>query len=324
MKTRRQNRFKKRTAKMSMRGGTITEIKDKHGIYHGEVNAQREKHGKGRMVEHDGYVYEGDWKNNKRDGNGKLIDPDGVVVYEGEFKDDLFHGWGVYNDLSEIGHITYRGAFANNERHGLGWLTTTSKMGQGTIYGEFKHDVPVKCSGKRCFDPLPTERRPTEEGDFENDKLVRGKQYYMDGMVEEGDFENDKLVRGKTTWPDGGVYVGTYNEKGDMDGEGTYVGRGYKYHGEYQNGKMSGNGMLTYPDGTIYAGQFKSDRRNGIGRLTFPDGTTSTGHYKDDKFLKPAPEIFSQQSIFSRELGPAGRVFSINESSRMNKKKKSI
>ena len=210
----------------------------------------------------------------------------------------------------------------NNERHEFGWLTTTSKMGQGTIYGEFKHDVPVKCSGKRCFDPLPTERRPTEEGDFENDKLIRGKQYYMDGTVEEGDFENNILIRGKTTWPDGGVYVGTYNEKGDMDGEGTYVGRGFKYHGEYQNGKMSGVGMLTYPDGTIYDGQFKNDKKNGIGRLTLPDGTTSTVHYEDDRFLKPA--IFSQQSIFSGELGPAGRVFSRNESSRLNKKKKPI
>jgi len=318
MKTRRQNRFKKRTAKMSMRGGTITEIKDELGIYYGEVNDKGEKHGKGRMVEHDGYVHDGDWKNNKMNGNGKLIDPDGNVVYDGNFKDNLLHGHGVYNAPCEFGHITYRGEFANNKRNGMGHLTTTSVMGQGTVSGEFKDDVPVKCSGKRCLGP-----RLTENGDFENDKLIRGTRVRINGMVEEGDFENDILTRGKTTWPDdGGVHVGTYNKEGHPDGVGTYVGRGYKYHGEYQNGKMSGNGMLTYPDGTIYAGQFKSDRRNGIGRLTFPDGTTITGHYKDDKFLKPAPEIFSQQSIFSRELGPAGRVFSINESSRMNKNKK--
>jgi len=141
MKTRRQNRFKKRTAKMSMRGGTITEIRDKFGIYYGEVNAKGEKHGKGRIVEHDGDVYDGDWKNNKWDGNGKLIDPDGEVMYEGEFKDDLFDGYGVYNNPSEFGYITYRGEFANGERHGFGYLTTTGVMGQGMMYGEFKDDV---------------------------------------------------------------------------------------------------------------------------------------------------------------------------------------
>jgi hypothetical protein len=307
MKTRRQNRFKKRTAKMSMRGGTLpVTIVNKDGTYHGEVNAKGEKHGKGRMVEQDGYKYEGDWKNDKRDGDGKMIDPDGALVYEGEFKDDLFHGAGVYNKHTEVGCITYRGAFANNKRHGMGYLTTTNAMGRGTTYGEFKDDVPVKYIGKRYLGNI------MQEGDFENDKLIRGKTTLPDGMVEEGDFENGFiLIRGKTTWPDGSVYVGTYNKKGEQDGVGTYVGNGFKYHGEYQNGKLSGVGMLTYPNGNVYDGQFKNDKRNGIGKLTLPDGTTSTGLYEDDRFLKPAPHIVSQQSIFSRELGPAGRGFTI-------------
>jgi hypothetical protein len=315
MKTRRQNRFKKRTAKMSMRGGTITEIKDELGIYFGEVNDKGEKHGKGRMVDHDGFVLEGDWKNNKMNGNGKMIDPNGALVYEGAFKDDLFHGYGVYNNPSENGFIAYQGEFANEKRHGMGYLTTASAMGRGTMHGEFKDDVAVKCSGKRCLGHV------TEEGDFENDKLIRGTRVCKNGMVEEGYFENNILIRGKTTWPDGGVSVGTYNEEGAQDGVGTYVGR-FKYHGEYQNGKRNGVGMLTYPNGNVYDGQFKNDKRNGIGRLTLPDGTTSIGRYENDKFLKP--ENFSQQSIFNRELGPAGRGFSIKDITRRRKNKKPI
>jgi hypothetical protein len=304
MKTRRQNRFKKRTAKILMRGGTITKIKYKNrDSYYGEVNARGEKHGKGRMVENDGIVLEGDWKNDKMNGNGKMIYPSGEK-YEGEFKDDLFHGHGVYNAPTKFGRIAYEGEFANHKRHGTGVLTTTSVMGQGTMHGEFKDDVPVKCTGKRCG------RDIIEEGDFENDKLIHGKQYHRDGMVEEGVFKNDVLINGKTTWPDdGGVYVGTYNKEGNQDGVGTYVGRGFKYHGEYQNGKLNGVGMLTCPNGDVYDGQFKNDKRNGIGRLTLPDGTTSIGRYENDKLLKP--ENFSQQSISNRELGPAGRDFSI-------------
>ncbi len=282
MKTRRQNRFKKRTAKILMRGGTITKIKYKNrDYYHGEVNARGEKHGRGRMVENDGIVLVGEWKNDKMNGKGKMIYPSGAV-YEGDFKDDLFHGHGVYNAPTKFGRIAYEGEFANHKRDGMGVLTTTNARGHGTMSGEFKDDVSVKCNGKLC----------------------RGRD-----IIEEGDFENDKLIRGKITWPDGGVSVGTYNKEGEQDGVGTYVGRGFEYHGEYQNGKLNGVGMLTYPSGAVYDGQFKNDKRNGIGRLTLPDGTTSIGRYENDNLLRP--ENFSQQSIYNRELGPAGRDFSI-------------
>ena len=49
-------------------------------------------------------------------GEGKLYDPSGEVVYDGEFKDDLEHGWGeeVYTDG------IYFGQFQKGQRHGHG------------------------------------------------------------------------------------------------------------------------------------------------------------------------------------------------------------
>ena len=321
MKTRRQNRFKKRTAKILIRGGTITtKIKYKDGsYYYGEVNARGEKHGKGRMVEPDGYVYDGDWKKDKRDGHG-TYGTDLGYDYEGEFKNDNFHGHGIYIDRSN--RITYRGEFANGKRNGMGYLTTTSAMGHGTTYGEFVDDVFVKGTGTRCF------KHVKEEGEFEKENLVKGKKYRSDHIIEEGDFENGEIINGKTTWPDGGVYVGTYDENGLMHGEGTCIWRGATYQGEYQHGKMSGFGIIRYPSGNVYEGQFKNDKKDGMGKLTLPNGTTTIGRFHEGE---PSPDAVvlsarvlsaqaAQNSIFT-ELGPAGRrVFSITHSRRPSRK----
>lgn len=57
------------------------------------------RNGKGRLSYHDGGYYDGDWKDDKMDGQGKLFYPSGKIAYEGQWKDDEFHGLGkVFND----------------------------------------------------------------------------------------------------------------------------------------------------------------------------------------------------------------------------------
>lgn len=299
-----------------MRGGTITKIKYKNrDSYYGEVNARGEKHGKGRMVENDGIVLEGDWKNDKMNGEGKMIYPSGKK-YEGEFKDDLFHGHGVYIDPNK--QITYRGEFANNKKNGMGYMTTTNAMGSGMVYGMFENDLFVKGTGTRFL----KKSNSKEDGEFENDKLVKGKKSYLNGLIEEGDFENGEIINGKTTYPCGSVYEGTYDDKGLPHGVGTLVGR-FKYHGEYQNGKMSGFGVKAYPDGSLYEGQFKNDEIYGMGKSTLPDGTTQTGRFYPgqpslDVVVLTAAQNAAKKSIvvknaaknmLTTELGLPGSVF---------------
>ena len=55
------------------------------------------KSGKGTKKWPDGSVYskyEGDWKNDRANGKGKLIHANGDI-YEGEWSDDKAHGYGV-------------------------------------------------------------------------------------------------------------------------------------------------------------------------------------------------------------------------------------
>ena len=42
-----------------------------------------------------GYVYEGNWENDRMEGQGRLSMPDGSV-FEGKFQNGKFHGHGVY------------------------------------------------------------------------------------------------------------------------------------------------------------------------------------------------------------------------------------
>ena len=42
-----------------------------------------------------GYVYEGNWENDRMQGQGRLSMPDGSV-FEGQFQNGKFHGHGTY------------------------------------------------------------------------------------------------------------------------------------------------------------------------------------------------------------------------------------
>lgn len=58
------------------------------------------REGKGIYRHSDGQTYIGQWHLGKMHGYGKLFYGDGQLRYEGEFKNDLFDGYGV--EYSEV------------------------------------------------------------------------------------------------------------------------------------------------------------------------------------------------------------------------------
>lgn len=44
--------------------------------------------GIGRLDYLDGSFYDGDWKDNKKHGKGKLIESDGATIYNGDWEND--------------------------------------------------------------------------------------------------------------------------------------------------------------------------------------------------------------------------------------------
>lgn len=130
-------------------------------VYQGEFK-QGQRHGTGSMFRKDGdkevYRYEGSWYENEKHGEGEEFNHDtrfkgnfhlgkkhgqGVLTntseewtYEGEFKQDQFHGLGMFN--KEEGE-KFNGEFKNGKKHGYGCCENPD----GTIYdGQWENDKP--------------------------------------------------------------------------------------------------------------------------------------------------------------------------------------
>ena len=100
--------------------------------------------GKGKMIWKTGQVYEGEWSNNLKEGKGIETYTDGAK-YEGNFKNSKFEGKGV---LYYANGDRYEGDFKNNNRHGSG-ITYYQRDGKiGKSMGDFLDD---KAIGKHVF-----------------------------------------------------------------------------------------------------------------------------------------------------------------------------
>jgi hypothetical protein len=128
----------------------------------------------------------GDDQNKYNNCYGKVELPflgDTKLVYEGEFKNGAFHGFGVLTSPSS----KYIGEYNNGRRNGNGTLFLWD---QSKYVGEFKDD---KKEGKGT---LIKQDGSTYVGEFKNDR-INGQGTYTspDGKKSSGLFQNGKLVK---------------------------------------------------------------------------------------------------------------------------------
>ena len=82
--------------------------------------------GNGRFVEYNKtsvYTYVGQWVNDYKQGNGKeTIEQDGVILfeYEGNFVKNKKHGYGISKEIFRDKSKTYKGNWKNDNKHGDG------------------------------------------------------------------------------------------------------------------------------------------------------------------------------------------------------------
>ena len=100
--------------------------------------------GKGKMIWKSGQIYEGEWSNNLKEGKGIQILPNGAK-YEGNFKNSKFEGKGV---LYCKNGDRYEGDFKNNNRHGSGIMYYIRDGKKGKSMGDFFDDKTI---GKHVF-----------------------------------------------------------------------------------------------------------------------------------------------------------------------------
>ena len=188
---------------------------------------------------------------------------------------DCENGWGIY----KFENAVYEGQWKNNMFHGDGSL----RWSDGAFYsGSFKFNLR---DGQGVF----TFNGDKYEGEYkENEKSGEGTYTYNNGNIYVGQWKSNKLDgEGSFTWANGDKYVGEY--KDDLrHGRGTmtYFNRDiYTLSGIgdlfAQIPEYSNIDTLTYKK---YEGGFENNRFNGEGVLTFEEGITWIGYFAKNDF----------------------------------------
>jgi hypothetical protein len=170
--------------------------------YEGEWQDEK-RQGQGVWTRPDGTVYAGEWKNDKPDGQGTLTRPDGLK-YTGGWREGKRSGHGIW---SHPGGASYSGDWLEGKKHGQG--TNISSDGKKYV-GSFN-------AGHR-------------------DGI--GSIVYADGTSYEGEWRNNKRDgQGKSTFHDG-----------------------TRYSGGWRDDKPAGRGVFTYADGTTKTGSWQDGK----------------------------------------------------------------
>ncbi|KAI0236893.1 hypothetical protein LSAT2_012586 [Lamellibrachia satsuma] len=173
------------------------------------------------------FRYEGEWKDGKKQGHGKLVMADGSY-YEGEFDNGEIKGHGFrYNAFNGN---TFSGEFSDGEFHGQGVMN----YGDGSVYeGDWcrnkrqGYGVFRKNDGTIYQGYLHAHKRHGE-----------GTQVYLDRSRYVGEWVLDKRQgHGEMTFSDETEYIGQWMN--DMfNGQGTMQHcSGMRYEGLWVNGK---------------------------------------------------------------------------------------
>ena len=181
-------------------------------------------------------IYIGKYINNKRNGQGKLIQSD-PSFYEGNFKNDLYDGNGYFQNKNYI----YKGEFLGGKKNGKGKLENLINK---TIYeGEFKNDM----------------------------KNGYGIETYNDGSIYKGNFKDEmKEGNGVLTLKNNSVYKGQF-KKDKICGKGIFKWNEKKmYNGEWENNEISGFGILI-ENNIKHIGYFSHDKKEGYGASFYTD-----------------------------------------------------
>ncbi|XP_029434692.1 MORN repeat-containing protein 1 isoform X2 [Rhinatrema bivittatum] len=195
-------------------------------FYVGEVKKQL-RDGYGLYIYPNSFFwYEGEWKQGKKHGHGKLLFKDGSY-YEGEFTNGEIFGNGL-RYWAGSGN-TYSGQFCCGELHGYGVMQY--KDG-GRYEGAFS------CGLREGHGLLVDKEGQYYQGSFyQNKKHGEGKMNFKNGDQYEGDWVMDQRQgHGVLHCLDGSVYEGQWS--GDVfSGQGTIIHcSGVVYDGLWING----------------------------------------------------------------------------------------
>jgi hypothetical protein len=203
-------------------------------IYTGEFRNDK-RNGQGINTWTQGFKYVGGWKDGWQSGQGTMTWPDGSK-YVGQYIDGKMNGQGAMYNAD--GSVRQQGIWRDD-------IFIQAQAAPAPIVPEVVSGYPA-CTGSnwdRCY----------------------GEFTYNDGTRYQGQWLNSK-----------------------RNGQGTYYFvNGDKYIGQWVIGIMEGQASYIWRDGSKYIGQYKNDKRNGYGTYYNANGSINQqGMWKDGEIVK--------------------------------------
>lgn len=182
--------------------------------------------------------YQGDIRNGKATGRGRMEQPGGMTSYEGEYEDGKRHGFGAY--YYKDGNLCYAGSWKNDRRDGL-----------GVSFRDSDHALHVAHWQDGQPQGLVTL--------FDSEGSLR-----YSGRIENGKKEGAGVV---VNSQDGTVFVGQWSG-GEPTGLGSAFDREGRllYYGGWKDGKRHGHGTeFDQNGGVVFDGEWQEGKYyNGV------------------------------------------------------------
>jgi antitoxin component YwqK of YwqJK toxin-antitoxin module len=162
-----------------------------------------ENNGQGKEydIDTDELLFEGEYKNKKRNGIGKEYDEE-KLIFEGEYKNGIKNGHGKKYDKN--GKLIFEGQYLNGvEWEGKGMIEEEAeeedvgllRITLAYYYGEFK-EGKINGQGKKINTIYSKDKNDYEGNFLKGKKNGQGKEYYdlnnMKILLYEGEFKDDK------------------------------------------------------------------------------------------------------------------------------------
>lgn len=220
----------------------------------------------------DGNKYIGEFYNGKPHGMGKYILANGNV-YNGTVENGKIEGYGTmeyFDDGMPNAPKKYIGDFKNGQPHGYGSMMY--KNGD-LYYGHFEYNkfngqgvLVDKTTGKKFIGIFRDGELRQELEEKELDLIYGSKNGFGVKLTEAGRYHGAlelgiPMGQGMMEMNDGFTVIGEFDE-GMANGQCVAENRitGVTYSGQFKNNKMTGRGVMEYPDGTKDRGYFKDGK----------------------------------------------------------------
>jgi len=281
-----KNRTKRSESNLAMKNVQRFGDSGDFGFYEGELNETGHRHGRGKITYDNGNYYEGDFVNNKFQGEHGIYRWFDGDEQEGSWLEGERHGTSIFRSASD-GAVEYA-KYVNGKASGEGvWWSADRKTARKLVDGLKSSDISLTMAEKLAKDkfdlPVPepctidpsqfattVPASPSSKNIGLIGRLFASRRVGSDGTL---------LFKDYGEW---GSYEGDVDDTGNRQGKGkvTYESGNY-YEGGFVDDKYQGkHGIYRWFDGDEYEGPWKDGERVGLGIFRHADGTVEYSMYE--------------------------------------------